>query len=272
MTTTAALSLSHLSTGYGSHIVSRDICADLPRGSLTCLIGPNGAGKSTLLRTIAGFQPPLHGHISYTPFSRFLSLSKELPAAKQQHLSRILSIVLTDNSHIHGLSVRDVVGLGRTPYTPLLGGLSAADTAIVDSCLQRIGISHLADRMIHTLSDGERQKVMIAKAIAQQTDIILLDEPTSFLYYPDKVHTLQLLRDIAVQEHKAILCSTHEIELVLELADFVWFIHSDRLQVLPVGELVSLYDNSKTTHQYEKIVSLIDALSEHHGVCSATLC
>ena len=167
MTSRPVIELNHLDTGYRmkttDKVVGHDLHATLQAGQLTCLIGPNGTGKSTLLRTIAAFQPPLGGNI-------YLN-GKDLSHYDNRSLARLISIVLTDNTHIHDLTTREVVALGRSPYTGFWGTLTADDHRIVDQCLEALGITPLASQPIDTLSDGERQKTMIAKAIAQEAGI-----------------------------------------------------------------------------------------------------
>lgn len=217
------IELKNLTTGYhvSEHdkIVSRDLNVTLQEGALTCLIGPNGSGKSTLLRTLASFMPMLDGEITLN--------GKALNNCSANELSRIISIVLTDNSYIHNLTVFDVVAMGRMPYTGFWGNLNSKDKKIVKDCLDMVGVSNLAQNMIDALSDGERQKVMIAKAIAQQTPIILLDEPTAFLYYPNKVAIVLLLRKLAHEMNKTILLSIHDIDIALQSADIIWMIKED---------------------------------------------
>ncbi len=213
--------LRQLTTGYHASgndtIISPSLNAKLSEGELTCLIGPNGAGKSTLLRTIAGFQPAIKGEVYVGGI--------EIASFSPNQLSKTISIVLTDNTQIHNLSVFDVVAMGRMPHTGFWGRLNENDRMIVTDCLEMVGISHLSNHMIETLSDGERQKAMIAKAIAQQTPIILLDEPTAFLYYPNKVNTMLLLRRLAHEMHKTILLSIHDIDLALQTADNIWLMN-----------------------------------------------
>ena len=137
------------------------------------------------------------------------------------------------------MSVEELVGLGRSPYTGFWGGLTDEDHAIVRESIQLVGIESLSQRMVHTLSDGERQKVMIAKALAQQTPIIYLDEPTAFLDYPSKVETMQLLRRLAIQQQKTIFLSTHDVELSLQVADCIWLMEPDMLSVGTPRELAA---------------------------------
>ncbi|MDE6191578.1 MAG: ABC transporter ATP-binding protein [Muribaculum sp.] len=214
------IDIRNLVTGYSPgrdpNVVTCGISASLRSGELTCLLGPNGAGKSTLLKTLSSFLPPLDGDITL--------LGRPLRSYSNTARSRLIGVVLTDRVSLDNMSARELAGLGRTPYTGFWGRLSVDDKAIVDEALELVGISGLADRMVDTLSDGERQKVMIAKALVQQTPVIFLDEPTAFLDYPSKVELMQLLLSLSRDHGKTIFMSTHDIELALLTADKVWLI------------------------------------------------
>lgn len=214
------LQIGYRQRGRSTHIVCADINTELQQGLLTCLIGPNGAGKSTLLRTLSAFQRPLKGKVEVCGSS--------LHALDSRQLARTIGIVLTQKPDLNNVSVRELVGIGRSPYTNFWGVLTDADQLIVDRCLALTGISHLANRCVHTLSDGERQKTMIAKALAQQTPYIILDEPTAFLDYPSKVELMHTLLRLCHDEGKTILLSTHDIELALPLADRLWLMMDGR--------------------------------------------
>ena len=207
-----------LSIGYrGKHsikVVAEGISDSICSGELTCLLGENGAGKSTLLRTLSGFLPPLAGEISL--------LGKPLASYRERELATVVGVVLTEKNNLQNMTVAELVGMGRSPYTGFWGRLSAADRRKVDDSLSLVGIAPLRDRMVQTLSDGERQKVMIAKALAQETPIIFLDEPTAFLDYPSKVEILHLLHRLSRDMGKTIFLSTHDLELALRVADRVW--------------------------------------------------
>ncbi|QUB70599.1 ABC transporter ATP-binding protein [Prevotella multiformis] len=204
--------LSHLSVGYSPSLpVVSGINAVVRSGQLTCLTGENGIGKSTLLKTLTGFLPKLGGEL--------LLDGREVGTFSQRELARQVSIVLTQKPDIQNLTVEEVAGLGRSPYTGFFGRLHDADRTVIADALAAVGIEPLRHRMIQTLSDGERQKVMIAKALAQQTPAILLDEPTAFLDFPSKAETFRLLQRMAHDRDKLILLSTHDLGLAVRFAD-----------------------------------------------------
>ena len=204
--------LSHLSVGYSPSLpVVSGINAVVRSGQLTCLTGENGIGKSTLLKTLTGFLPKLGGEL--------LLDGREVGTFSQRELARQVSIVLTQKPDIQNLTVEEVAGLGRSPYTGFFGRLHDADRTVIADALASVGIEPLRNRMIQTLSDGERQKVMIAKALAQQTPVILLDEPTAFLDFPSKAETFRLLQRMAHDRDKLILLSTHDLGLAVRFAD-----------------------------------------------------
>ena len=207
-------------TGKSSVVVARDMNATIRGGELTCLLGPNGAGKSTLLRTLSAFQPPLGGDI--------IILGRNLHDYSDKELSKVIGVVLTEKNDLRNMSVEDLVGLGRSPYTGFWGTLHEQDRQIVANAIQMVGITQLKDRMIQTLSDGERQKVMIAKALAQETPIIFLDEPTAFLDFPSKVEIMQLLHRLSRTTGKTIFLSTHDLDMALQIADTIWLMDRDK--------------------------------------------
>lgn len=211
-----AIEIDHLTIGYRSRVVASMLTASVPSDGLTCLLGTNGAGKSTLLRTVAGLQPPIGGEVRLlTPDGQLTPM----PRITRRQLARTVAVVLTERVEVQGLSVTEVVAMGRMPYTGFLGRLDEADRLLVDQALQAVGMAGFARRGIDELSDGERQKVMIAKALAQQTSVVILDEPTAFLDYPSRVEVMKLLRRLAVSEHRAFLLSTHDLELAAAHAD-----------------------------------------------------
>ncbi len=195
--------INGLSIGYHSKsstkLVAKGIHSTIYSGELTCLLGANGVGKSTLLRTLSAFQPKLDGEI--------LVLGKDIDAYSDKELSTTIGVVLTDKCEIRNMLVRELVGMGRSPYTGFWGKLSKDDKRIVEESIALVRIEELASRMVHTLSDGERQKVMIAKALAQETPVIYLDEPTAFLDFPSKVEIMQLLHHLTRKTNKTIFMS-----------------------------------------------------------------
>lgn len=220
------IELKDLTIGYAqknnTKVVASGINATLHSGRLTCLIGANGIGKSTLLRTLSAFQPPLSGEI-------FIDNESPIPLSTltDKQLSRLIGVVLTEKPDVQNMTVFELVGLGRSPYTGFWGRLNEEDKEVVKESLRLVGIESLQDRLIQTLSDGERQKTMIAKALAQQTPVIYLDEPTAFLDYPSKVEMLTLLRHLARETGKTIFLSTHDMELALQIADELWLMTAD---------------------------------------------
>lgn len=212
------IELDGLTTGYrtkgGTITVSVGITASVEAKHLTCLIGENGVGKSTLLRTLAGFQPALAGHIYIK--------DKDMALSTPRELAREVSVVLTAKPDLMNMTVSEIVGLGRTPYTGFWGTLRDDDKQIVGQSMEAVGIAHLASRMISTLSDGERQKMMIAKALAQMTPVIILDEPTAFLDYPSKIEMMRMLKRLSREAGKTVFLSTHDIDTALQIADTLW--------------------------------------------------
>ena len=224
------INLSQLSVGYSlSHPVISDINLELRSGQLACLIGENGIGKSTLLKTLTGFLPKLKGSL--------LLGNRDIESFSQRELARQVSIVLTQKPDVQNLTIEEIIGLGRSPYTGFFGRLRTEDRKVVDDAIATMGIEKLRGRMIQTLSDGERQKVMIAKALAQETPIILLDEPTAFLDFPSKAETFQSLQRMAHERDKLILLSTHDLELAVRFADSLLEVKNGTLQAVSASEV-----------------------------------
>ena len=221
--------LRDLSIGYpdkhNTKRVAEHLNASIHSGELTCLLGTNGVGKSTLLRTLSAFQPPLGGTIDL--------LDRPLSAYDDRQLATVIGVVLTEKSDIRNMTVEELVGLGRSPYTGFWGTLKEGDRRIVHEAIARVRIEPLTQRMVHTLSDGERQKVMIAKALAQETPIIFLDEPTAFLDFPSKVEVMQLLHNLTHTLQKTVFMSTHDLELALQISDKIWLM--DRTNGIAIG-------------------------------------
>ena len=230
--------LKDLTIGYttkgNEKVVASGLNAAIKSGELTCLLGPNGIGKSTLLRTLSAFQPALGGDVLLKESNCQLSSQRHTlkeRTVNYQLLSRLIGVVLTEKLAIKNMTAEELIGMGRAPYTGFWGRLTEEDHQVVRDAIRLVGIESLSGCMIQTLSDGERQKVMIAKALAQQTPIIYLDEPTAFLDYPSKVEMMQLLRRLAVQEQKTIFLSTHDVELSLQVADCIWLMEPNQLSV-----------------------------------------
>ncbi len=212
--------LVDLETGYanknGVVVITRDINAVLYSGELTCLLGPNGAGKSTLLKTLTAFIPPVKGKI-------FIK-DKALVEYTDPELAKLIGIVLTEKPNLENMTVEELISLGRSPYTGFWGRMDDTDRYIVAEAIEMVGIEELRSRRVNTLSDGERQKVMIAKALAQETPIVFLDEPTAFLDYPSKVEIMQLLQRLAKERGMTIFLSTHDMDMALQISDRVWLV------------------------------------------------
>lgn len=240
------IEIKELSIGYLSKknrkTVAENINSTIFSGELTCLLGANGIGKSTLMRTITAFQPKLSGNIYIQ--------GKEIEDYTEKELATLVSVVLTEKFDIKNMTARELIGLGRSPYTGFWGKLSDDDHKIVDKAISLVKIDNLASRMIHTLSDGERQKVMIAKALAQETPIILLDEPTAFLDFPSKVEMMQLLHQLSRKTNKTIFLSTHDLELALQIADKIWLM--DKENGIKIGTPEDLSIDGSLSHFFAR--------------------
>ena len=210
------LEVRNLALGYPQQPLATDIQAQLPPSQLTLLLGRNGCGKSTLLRTIAGLQPPVDGELWWGDV-RFDLLPRE---ARARHVA----LVMTQQPAPRHLTVAELVALGRTPHTNIFGRLTDHDQQIVAQALADCQLSALSHRPLATLSDGERQRAMIARALAQDTPLLLLDEPTAFLDFPAKVEMIAWLAQMAHQRQKSVLLSTHDLEVALQLADHIWLL------------------------------------------------
>ncbi len=214
------INIEDLTIGYspGSRgkIVAANLNARIDRGELVCLLGANGAGKSTLMRTLCGFQPSFRGQIRI--------LGKPVSTLGEKEISRLVSVVLTDRVIVPNATVYELVAYGRSPYTGILGRTGKNDRRIIDNAIEQCGIAHKKDALLSSISDGERQKAFIAKALAQDTPVILLDEPTAFLDLPARVEIIQLLRQISSASGKSVLLSTHDLDLALQMADRLWLL------------------------------------------------
>ncbi|MBQ9704962.1 MAG: ABC transporter ATP-binding protein [Paludibacteraceae bacterium] len=215
------LQLQHLAVGYGNQSVQTGLNLKAEAGTLICLLGKNGCGKSTLLRTLAGLQAPLEGSIRFAGYPDE-SACLDMQKLSQQQRAKLLALVLTERLSMDNTTVHDVVAMGRYPYSSFLGGLTDADENVISEALQQTRLEDKAAQFFNCLSDGEKQRVLIAKALAQQTPLILLDEPTAHLDLNNRIRTLLLLKQLAHTARKCVIISTHELDLALQTADTVW--------------------------------------------------
>ena len=235
-----------LTTGYKRQhedvIISCELNETLMSGQLTCLLGPNGCGKSTILKTLSAFIPPLSGEIYIR--------GKEIRDYSSRELAKVIGVVLTDRLSTANMTAEELVATGRSPYTGFWGNNSREDKRIVDEAMRLTGSEKLKGQKVLTLSDGERQKVMIAKALAQQTPVIFLDEPTSFLDYPSKVDIMMLLRDLACKYDKTVFLSTHDLEIALQIADRIWLM--DKQYGVKTGSPEELSNNGDIGRYFDR--------------------
>ncbi len=214
------IELRHLRTGYTerrrSVVISPDLSLSIRPGEIVMLMGPNGSGKSTLMHTMAGLLPPLAGEVELG--------EKPLSSLTMKEVARQLSLVLTERIPAGNMDVWEVVTIGRYPYTGFRGVLSTEDKRICEEALATCRLTELRERIFDTLSDGEKQRVMIARALAQETPLILLDEPTAHLDLPSRLEVTTMLRTLAHKLGKSILISTHELDLALGWADTIWLL------------------------------------------------
>lgn len=256
-----SISTNKLTVGYqptsgsslkGRVVVQRDLTFSLYAGEMVCMLGPNGCGKSTLLRTLAGLQPSLSGeyriqNTEYRP-------------------EKSVALVLTERLSMDNTTVHDVVAMGRYPYTSFLGGLTEADERIIDESLCAVGFNAppfkegmgVGSTPFNSHSDGEKQRILIAKALAQQTPIILLDEPTAHLDLPHRILILRLLRQLAHEQGKTVLISTHELDLALALSDRILLMTPHK------GVLLDTADNLRQTDAFTQAfgMDIFNPLSE----------
>jgi len=219
-----ALQTHDLTIGYkrarqADLIIGADINLSLKAGELVCLLGPNGAGKSTLMRTLARMQAPLMGSVTLK--------GEDITTLKPIDLAKRLSIVLTERPDTGLMTGYDLIALGRHPYTDWAGRLSEHDLAMIDWAIDAVNARELVASAVNELSDGQRQKIMIARALAQDPALILLDEPTAFLDLPRRVEVMRLLKQLSRQTERAILLSTHDLDLALRTADKLWLMPQD---------------------------------------------
>ena len=234
--------LSNRSLAFGQRVLMKGVTAHFKRGEMVALLGRNGTGKSTLLRAMAKLGEVADGEIMVD--------GKSIADIDIRQFARLVAFVNTERVDVEALSAYDLVAIGRSPYTDWMGRLRKEDRAVIERSMQITGIEHLADRMVETLSDGECQRVMIARALAQDTPVILLDEPTAFLDLPNRYELCMLLSRLAHDEGKLILFSTHELDIALSLADSIalvdtpHLVHMSTQAMIASGNLERLF-NSK---------------------------
>ena len=244
------IELKELTLGYGQRTLLETVNARITGGQLVALLGRNGTGKSTLLRAMMGLEKPQSGEITLQ--------GKNIASLKPEKLARNISFVTTDKVRIANLRCKDVVALGRAPYTNWIGRLTDADRAAVEESLRLVGMETFGDKGIDTLSDGERQRVMIARSLAQDTPMILLDEPTAFLDLPNKYEIGLLLRSLAHNHGKTILFSTHDLNITLDLCDRIVmidrgkFLHGTPDEMIANGSIGHLFDGTSIRFDREK--------------------
>lgn len=223
--------LENISLGYGSRRLLDGVSAHFEAGRLTALVGRNGAGKSTLLRALAGLEQLQAGSIMVG--------GTDIQQLDGAEAARQVAFVATDKVRIANLPCEDLVALGRAPYTNWIGRLQSIDREIVADALAKVGMSDFAHKTMDRMSDGECQRVMIARALAQQTPVILLDEPTAFLDMPNRYELCRLLQRLAHDEQKAIIFSTHELDIATKMCDSIALIDTPKLLHQPVAEMVA---------------------------------
>lgn len=250
------LYMHRLSTGYrlprgGERIVSQELSGTIAPSELVMLMGPNGSGKSTLMHTIAGLLPALSGQV--------LVGGHDLTTLRSRARAQLLSLVLTERIATDNMTVLDVVRIGRYPYTGYLGKLSHSDEAIVHEAIDQCWLQGMEHRLLTELSDGERQRAMIARALAQETPLILLDEPTAHLDLSARLEVVLMLRRLARETGRSILVSTHELDLALSWGDTIWLMDRTGSLHMGVPEDVALsgmlelaFGNDRLTYSIER--------------------
>lgn len=230
--TQALIAVHDLAIGYVSGIIANNINFDLYKGELCAIVGVNGIGKSTLLRTLGKVQPKSSGTIKI----HNVAIEKYTPL----QLAEQLSVVLTEPIASKNLNVLELISLGRLPYTNWLGTLKQKDKTHIQNCIQQVDLDKLVYKQCHELSDGQLQRVLIARAMAQDTPLILLDEPTTHLDLYHRVQILKLLKELAKTHHKTILFTTHEIDLAIQMSDKILILDGAQN---PFGQPCELIEN-----------------------------
>lgn len=225
------IKLNDITLSFGSRKLIEHASAHFECGRMTALLGRNGTGKSTLLRAIASLGEVQGGAIEIG--------GRELSDLSNADLARMVAFVNTERVSVEAMTAYDLVAVGRSPYTDWSGRLRSSDHEAIERSIRIAGVEHLADRYVDTLSDGECQRVMIAKALAQDTPAILLDEPTSYLDMPNRYELCTLLGRLAHDEGKCVLFSTHELDIALTLSDSIALVDTPQLLYMPTGEMIA---------------------------------
>ncbi|MCV9386574.1 ABC transporter ATP-binding protein [Reichenbachiella ulvae] len=249
-----SLRTNNLSIGYDHKIIAKEVNLELNPGKLVCLIGQNGVGKSTLLRTLAALKEPIAGEVTFgmEPISQI----------DRRDLARSIGVITTDKIGMSNMSVRELVALGRFPYTNWIGKEEEEDRLKIQESIDRCKINYIENAKLGQLSDGQFQKAMVARALAQDTQFILMDEPTAHLDVVNRLDMFALFSDIITQTQKSILVSTHELDLSLQFADELWLM--DFNQPIVCGSPQRLIDEgaiSKIFHHEEYEIDLSVARS-----------
>ena len=225
------IEIRNITLAFGNNRLIVDASASFSRGSMVALLGRNGTGKSTLLRAMSGLGKVAAGDV--------IVEGKRLATLSATERAKHIAFVNTERVDVDALTVRELVGIGRSPYTNWIGSLSTKDCDIVEHAMEVTGVMKFAERKVNTLSDGEAQRAMIARALAQDTPIILLDEPTSFLDLPNRYELCRLLSELAHKENKCVIFSTHELDIALSLADSIALVDTPRLVHMPTNEMIT---------------------------------
>jgi len=248
---TSALSIGYKNGGKTPKVIADQLNLQLSAGEFVCLVGPNGVGKSTLLRTLTGLQPKLAGEIQLS--------GRKLESYRPRDLANQVSVVLTSPISVGAMRVDELAAMGRFPFTGLFDRMTEHDWEVVHETLRVVGVDKLSHRYVHTLSDGERQKVMIARALAQEPRLLVLDEPTAYLDLPGRVVVMNLLHNLAHGHDKAVLTSTHDLELALRHADRIWLMDDEGR--ISQGAPEDLVLNGSFAQAFNRAGVLFDPLS-----------
>lgn len=241
------LVLSNVTNGFYKEknqpvVLQKNINVSLHEGEFVCLLGPNGAGKSTLLHTLSGFHHVLSGQISY--------FGKNLHHLTIKERSKQVALVLTDRIDDAWLTVWEIVSMGRFPYNGFTGKLTHNDISLVDNILKEMNIAHFKNKVFRVLSDGEKQKVLLARALTQETPFLFLDEPVAFVDSPGKIEIMEQLQDIAHRQNKGIIMTTHDIEIALDYADTIWLMNQNKPLISGIPE--SLVLNGDVNNYFDR--------------------